>query len=116
MIDRKQKYPEELDAPALMVCAINTNNGIGWKNITAQDILFRNFCERAQDSEEFFDCIENNTYSFEEVITNAKDSKSNDIHNESSWKIGFGVLAIGRCYIQNLQVGAIGYSGKSLHL
>ena len=58
MIDRKQKYPEELDAPSLMVCGINANNGIGWKNFTVHDMYLRTFCENAKDSEEFLDCIE----------------------------------------------------------
>ena len=64
MIDRKLKYPEELDAPALLVCPINTNNANGFKDLTEEEIYSKTFCKSAKDSEEFFSCFEENTYMF----------------------------------------------------
>ena len=97
MIDRKQKYPEELDAPALLVCPQNTNNANGWKNFTDKEIYSKTVCKSAKDSEEFFDCFEKNTYMFEEVIVNAKDSKNISLGDESLWPVLFGALTLGRC-------------------
>ena len=116
MIDRKQKHPEELDAPALLVCPMNTNNANGWKNITEEEIFSKTFCKSAKDSEEFFNCFEENTYMFKEVITNVEDSKNMSLGAESFWKVAFVVLPLGRCYMQKLHVGSIGYTGKSFHL
>ena len=101
MIDRKQKHPEELDAPALLVCPINTNNANGWKNFTDKEIYSKTVCKSAKDSEEFFNCFEKNTYMFEEVIVNAEDSKNISLGDESLWPVLFGALSLGRCYMQS---------------
>ena len=116
MIDRKLKYPEELDAPALLVCPINTDNANGFKNLTEEEIYSKTFCKSAKDSEEFFNCFEENTHMFEEVITNAMDSKNISLRDESLWPVSFVFLLLGRCYMQKLHVGAIGYTGKFFHL
>ena len=116
MIDRTQKYPTERDAPALSVCPRNTNNtNFGWKkNITLEQIVSKEICKDATNTTEFYDCIELNTYSVEELIVD--DETSEDLRSETNWVQEFGLFPVGRCYLQYLDASAIGYSGEKLSI
>ena len=111
-VDRKQRSSETLDAPAIMVCAKNPITKIGWKNLTVLQVVTRSMCRNAKDAKELTDCIDGKTYSFKEVIIDAKDSEDKDLLDETAWEESLRWFIIGKCYFRKLDDGAIGFSGK----
>ena len=113
MIVRTQRYPTDVDAPAIFVCPRNAENEKhGWKrNFTRLQIISLEMCKDAMNTEELYDCIELYTYPIEEVIIKAEDSE-----DESAWEEQFGFLPRGRCYMLTLDAQANGFSNKILKL
>jgi hypothetical protein len=85
------------------VCPRNPQTKTGWKgNI--------DICLDAETTEEMIGCIDLNTYSLGEAIPLTYSNGEYSLIIDSDWNEIVAFLPLGKCYIQRLNAGSVGFS------
>ena len=96
---------EKLRLPAVTLCTYP-----GWVNSTSSQSsgYFKWKCPNATNSEDFSTCINNQTYSFNDLVISATHGASMDVQKNLSdfklWTWDMSVPSCGRCYTINYDI------------
>ena len=89
---------QALRPPAITICP-----QVGWKNSKADNASFRVHCEHANNADMFWECLEDKTYDFDEIILSASHGQpmhlvKNLSWDEQIWTWSTPARTVGRCY------------------
>ena len=102
-IEEKVDFDQEAP-PAVTICALK--DAIGWKhegnfeNVVAKLYVFDKFCNNSANAEEALECIRENTFSFNETVTDTLYLDSPSIPS-SAWDTDITLFTGGQCHTLN---------------